>query len=107
MVNSKATKLLDYYNRWTIAHQLSPEPVRCDEFEVGRTSYVMHMPMGKKGSLERLKFQSFVYHPAILYTCTMKSFLDVTAPPLEEVASGEVLEGGDAQRKEEPLERAA
>ncbi|GMH91505.1 hypothetical protein TrVE_jg11558 [Triparma verrucosa] len=79
MVDQKATKLLKYYNNWTIAEQLTDEPVRCDEFEPGRKSYVMNMPMGKPGTMARAKFQSHVYYPAILGTCFMKSYRDLPA----------------------------
>jgi hypothetical protein len=80
MVDQRAKKLLNYYNKWTIAEQLSPEPVRCDEYEVGRKSYVMNMPMGKPGTLKRAKFQSHVYWPAVLGTCFMRSYRDLKIP---------------------------
>ena len=65
--------------QWTIAEQLTDAPVRCDEFEPGRKSYVMNMPMGVANSGERLKFQVAVYWPAILGTCFMKSYRDMPA----------------------------
>jgi len=81
MVDQKATKLLDYYNKWTIAEQLTDAPVRCDEFEPGRKSYVMNMPMGAANTPARLKFQTMVYWPAVLGTCFMKSYRDMPAAP--------------------------
>ena len=79
MVDQKATRLLKYYNQWTIAEQLTDAPVRCDEFEPGRKSYVMNMPMGATNTPARLKFQTMVYWPAVLGTCLMKSYRDMPA----------------------------
>jgi len=80
MVDQRATKLLKYYNDWTPTVQLSPDAVRCDEYEIGRKSYVLNMPMGEEGSLARAKFQANVYHPAVLGSCFMKSYRDIKIP---------------------------
>jgi hypothetical protein len=80
MVDQRATKLLKYYHDYTPTVQLSPEPVRCDEYELGRKSYVLNMPMGEEGSLARAKFQANVYWPAVLGTCFMKSYRDLKVP---------------------------
>ena len=70
MVDTKAKKLLDYYKRWTIVEKVS-DPVPCNEFEKGRMSYVMNMPMGKKGSLQRAKFYGAVEVPCIAACAVM------------------------------------
>jgi len=86
MVDQKAKKLLNYYKKWTPTEQLTKDPVRCDEFEPGRKSWVLSMPMGSPGSLTRMKFMLNVYYPAVLGTCFMKSYRDLGPSPIEEAA---------------------
>lgn len=74
MVDVKATKLLDYYKRWTITEELSDAPVACDEFEVGRRSHVLRMPMGEKGTAARAKFTAAVRIPCLLACTVMPRF---------------------------------
>jgi hypothetical protein len=84
MVDQKAKKLLNYYSKWTPSVQLTKDPVRCDEFEPGRKSWVLAMQMGSPGSLQRAKFQANVYYPAIIGSCFMKSYRDLPAGSKEE-----------------------
>ena len=74
MVDSKATQLMKHYKRWTICDEISNGPVNCDEYELGRKSHVMLMPMGKPNTYERLKFESCVLFPGIIGTKYMKSY---------------------------------
>ena len=74
MVDEKAEKLLNYYNRWTICKQLTKEPVRCDEFEKGRKSHVFSMDMGVNDSSERRKFTYRVMIPCLLGITFMKKY---------------------------------
>jgi hypothetical protein len=74
MVDSRATQLMKYYKRWTICHELSNGPVNCDEYEVGRKSHVMLMPMGKPNTLDRVKFDSCVWFPVALGASYMKDY---------------------------------
>lgn len=74
MVDSRATNLMKYYKRWTICEQISKDAVRCDEYEVGRKSYVMLMPMGKPYTYERAKFNTLVELPITIGTMTMKTW---------------------------------
>jgi hypothetical protein len=67
MVDQKATRLLEYYNKWaSVCNVLTDEPINCDEFEKGRRSHVVLMPMGEKVSLSRAKFTAAVRVPCIL-----------------------------------------
>ena len=84
MVDQKAKKLLNYYSKWTPSVQLTKDPVRCDEFEPGRKSWVLAMQMGSPGSLQRAKFQANVYYPAIIGSCFMKSYRDLPAMSKED-----------------------
>ena len=102
MVDQKAKKLLNYYKKWTPTKQLTEDPVRCDEFEPGRKSWVLSMPMGGAGSLTRLKFMANVYYPAVLGTCFMKSYRDIGPSPVEEEVTVSE-EQGDETRVEEKL----
>ena len=74
MVDTRAKKLLSYYKKWTICEQISETAVRCDEFEKGRESYVMNMPMGSTGSFQRAKFYSTVEVPCIAAIALMPSY---------------------------------
>jgi hypothetical protein len=74
MVDSRATQLMKYYKRWTICHELSKGPVSCDEYEVGRKSHVMLMPMGKPNTLDRLKFDAFVRYPISIGVSAMNDY---------------------------------
>lgn len=74
MVDSRATQLMNYYKRWTICNEISNGPVNCDEYEVGRKSHVMWMPMGKPNTLDRLKFDSCVWVPVAIGASFMNSY---------------------------------
>ncbi len=73
MVDSRATKLLDYYKRYTICKDISNGPVDCSEYEVGRKSHVMLMQMGISGSTERHKFTALNVVPITFAVSFMKS----------------------------------
>ena len=75
MVDSRATNLMKYYKRWTICDQISKDAVPCDEYEVGRKSYVMLMPTGKPYTYERAKFNTLVELPVTLGAMAMKSYI--------------------------------
>jgi N-acyl-L-homoserine lactone synthetase len=72
MVDSRATNLMKYYNKWTVCREISNGPVNCDEYEIGRKSHVMLMPFGKNGSLERGKFNASVRLPISIAVSFMK-----------------------------------
>jgi hypothetical protein len=74
MVDSKAKNLMNYYKRWTICEEISNGPVKCDEYELGRTSHVMIMPMGKENTMERVKFNLGVRVPAIFGVSLLKQY---------------------------------
>jgi len=74
MVDSRATNLMNYYKRWTICKQISKDAVSCDEYELGRKSFVMLMPTGKPYSFERAKFNTLVEVPISLASMAMKSY---------------------------------
>ena len=97
MVDERAKKLLNYYNKWTIAKQLTKEPVRCDEFEIGRRSHVFHMPMGSSGTLSRFNFDLKVYCPAIAGIAMMRSYETMRATE-EEFERGSALNEGGVHR---------
>jgi N-acyl-L-homoserine lactone synthetase len=73
MVDSRAKNLMNYYKRYTICEEISNGPVDCNEYEEGRKSHVMLMPMGEPGSIERAKFVVQVQIPAIFAVSLMKS----------------------------------
>ncbi len=73
MVDSRAKNLMHYYKRYTICEEISKGPVECNEYEQGRKSHVMLMPMGEPNSKERLKFDLQVRMPIIFATSVMKS----------------------------------
>ena len=73
MVDSRAKKLMNYYNRYTICKEISNGPVECNEYEEGRKSHVMLMPMGAPGTFERFKFMSLNVVPIIIAVSCMKS----------------------------------
>jgi len=97
MVDQRATKLIKYYNDWTIAEQLTKEPVSCDEFEVGRKSHVFHMPMGAPLSLARLNFDLRVYYPGVVGISAMRSYKTIRAST-EEFERGTALNEGGITR---------
>jgi len=68
--------ILNYYKRWTTCEQLTNDPVKCDEFEQGRKSHVINMPMGFDYSLDRIRFNLSVKMPAIFGIMIMKSYND-------------------------------
>lgn len=74
MVDSKAKNLMNYYKRWTICEEISNGPVKCDEYELGRTSHVMIMPLGKENTMERMKFNLGVRIPAICGVSLLKQY---------------------------------
>lgn len=74
MVDSKAKNLMNYYKRWTICEEISNGPVKCDEYEVGRTSHVMIMPLGKENTIERLKFNLGVRVPIVTSINFLKQY---------------------------------
>lgn len=74
MVDSKAKHLMNYYKRWTICEEISDGPVKCDEYELGRTSHVMLMPMGKENTTERFRFNLGVRIPAIFGVSVLKQY---------------------------------
>ena len=73
MVDSRAKKLMNYYNRYTICKEISNGPVECNEYEEGRKSHVMLMPMGEPDTFERYKFFVSVRMPIIITVSLMKS----------------------------------
>ena len=73
MVDSRATKLLDYYKRYTVCNEISNGPVDCSEYEIGRKSHVMLIPMGVPGSIERHKFTALNVIPITFAVSFMKS----------------------------------
>ncbi len=73
MVDSRAKKLMDYYKRYTICEEITNGPVACNEYEQGRMSHVMLMPMGASGSIDRAKFTIQVRIPIMLAVSVMKS----------------------------------
>jgi N-acyl-L-homoserine lactone synthetase len=73
MVDSRAKNLMNYYNRYTICEEISNGPVACNEYEQGRMSHVMLMPMGEAGSIERVKFTAQVRIPIMVAVSLMKS----------------------------------
>ena len=73
MVDSRAKKLMNYYKRYTICEEISNGPVACNEYEQGRTSHVMLMPMGAQGTMERAKFTAQVRIPIMVAVSLMKS----------------------------------
>ena len=73
MVDSRAKKLMNYYNRYTICKEISDGPVECNEYEEGRKSHVMLMPMGEAGTFEQYKFFAGVRMPIIIAVSCMKS----------------------------------
>ena len=73
MVDSRAKHLMNYYKRYTICEEISNGPVECNEYEQGRKSHVMFMPMGQPGSFERAKFTANVRIPIIFAVSVMKS----------------------------------
>jgi len=73
MVDSRAVRLMKYYKRYTICEQISEDAVPCDEFEVGRKSYVMNMPFGATGSLGRINFYTRVEVPILGAIACMKT----------------------------------
>lgn len=74
MVDSKATRLLQSYKRWSICEELSNGPVKCDEYEIGRKSHVMLVKVGKPNTYDRFKFNSCVLYPAMIGASYMKSY---------------------------------
>ncbi len=74
MVDSKAKNLMKYYKRWTICEEISNGPVKCDEYELGRTSHVMLMPMGRENTIERLKFNLGVRVPIVTSINFLKQY---------------------------------
>jgi hypothetical protein len=75
MVDSDAKNLMNYYNRYTICHEISKGPVECNEYEQGRKIHVMLMPMGEPGTIDRLKFDVQVRIPIIFAASLMKSVI--------------------------------
>jgi hypothetical protein len=73
MVDSRATNLMNYYKRYTICKEISNGPVDCKEYEQGRKSHVMLMPMGASKSPERTKFIFQVQIPIIFAVSVMKT----------------------------------
>jgi hypothetical protein len=73
MVDSRAKNLMNYYKRYTICEEISKGPVDCNEYEEGRKSHVMLMPMGEPESFGRFKFNIQVHLPAIFAVSLMKS----------------------------------
>lgn len=75
MVDSRATNLMNYYKRYTICEEISKGPVDCSEYEQGRKSHVMLMPMGTANSTDRTKFIFQVQIPIILAVSVMKTIV--------------------------------
>ena len=75
MVDSRATNLLKYYKRYTICEEISKGAVECNEYEQGRMSHVMRMPMGLPNSIERAKFVAQVQVPITFAVSVMKSIV--------------------------------
>jgi hypothetical protein len=74
MVDSRAQRLVDTYRRLTICDPLTDEPVRCDEFEVGRTSHIMRIPLGAPGTRERARFIAQVDGPVNCLSMILPSY---------------------------------
>jgi hypothetical protein len=73
MVDSRATNLMKYYKRHSIAiKEISNGAVECNEYEQGRKSHVMLMPMGKPGTFERHLFTTTVSLPVTLVATFIK-----------------------------------
>ena len=75
MVDSRAKNLMNYYKRYTICEEISNGAVECNEYEQGRKSHVMRMPMGTPNSIERAKFVAQVQVPAVFAVSVMKSIV--------------------------------
>ena len=73
MVDSRAKNLMNYYKRYTICEEISNGPVECNEYEQGRKSHVMLMPMGEPDSIVRVKFNLQVRVPIVFAVSLMKS----------------------------------
>jgi len=74
MVDSKATNLMKYYKKWTICKEISNGAVKCDEYEIGRKSHVMLMPMGRPNTYERIKFDTCCVIPGKIGATIMKQY---------------------------------
>lgn len=72
MVDGRATNLMKYYKRWTICREISNGAVECNEYEQGRKSHVMLMPMGTPGSIDRHLFTTTVRVPIAIAVTFMK-----------------------------------